>query len=310
MVTSPAAVLRLAGWSAFLAGTLRLLHGPTFGVLSLPLTSAAELETWIDRTSPTVMALALVRLGALAATWYLVAATVVLVVADAAGWRRIAAVVAAASPRVVRHVVSRGAGVGLSVGVLVAAAPLPHRLAATPAGADPGPTVGPDARSPTMHLLPDDDADTAAVRLLPDDEPSTAVPAPTATMHRVPDDEPDTATMHRVPNDEPDTATMHRVPDDSTPQAPAPSEPPAGPPGPIADGTDHGPEVETWTVATGDSFWSIAEEALAGPGPAADDRRIAAHWRRLVEANRDRLADPANPDLLLPGQELVIPPPA
>jgi hypothetical protein len=294
VVTSPAAALRLAGWSAFLAGTLRLLHGPAFGVLSPPLTSVAELGAWIERTSPTVMALALVRLGALAATWYLVAATVVLVVADVAGWRRIAAVVAAASPRVVRHIASRGAGVGLSVGVLVAAAPLPHRLAAAPAGADPGPTGGPVARPLAVHLLADDGA---PLRLLPDDEPDTAVPPPTATMHR-------------IPNDEPPTATMHRVPDDRAPQPPAPSEPPPGPAGPAADVTGGGVEVETWTVATGDSFWSIAEQTLAGPGAAADDRRIAVHWRRLVEANRDRLPDPANPDLLLPGQELVLLPPA
>jgi hypothetical protein len=31
-------------------------------------------------------------------------------------------------------------------------------------------------------------------------------------------------------------------------------------------------------------------------------------WRRLVEVNRPRLVDPANPDLLYPGQVLVLPP--
>jgi nucleoid-associated protein YgaU len=35
---------------------------------------------------------------------------------------------------------------------------------------------------------------------------------------------------------------------------------------------------------------------------------VGRYWRRLIDANRDRLVDPGNPDLLLPGQELVLPP--
>jgi hypothetical protein len=33
-----------------------------------------------------------------------------------------------------------------------------------------------------------------------------------------------------------------------------------------------------------------------------------AYLHRLVEANRDRLVDPANPDLVHPGQVMVLPP--
>ena len=40
-----------------------------------------------------------------------------------------------------------------------------------------------------------------------------------------------------------------------------------------------------------------------------DDRRVIGYWWRLVEANRGRLLDPGNPDLLVPGQELVLPDP-
>jgi nucleoid-associated protein YgaU len=32
------------------------------------------------------------------------------------------------------------------------------------------------------------------------------------------------------------------------------------------------------------------------------------YWAQLVDANRDRLVDPDDPDLLLPGQVLVLPP--
>jgi nucleoid-associated protein YgaU len=38
-------------------------------------------------------------------------------------------------------------------------------------------------------------------------------------------------------------------------------------------------------------------------------RQVAAYWLVLIEANRDRLVVADNPDLLYPGQVLVLPPP-
>lgn len=70
-------------------------------------------------------------------------------------------------------------------------------------------------------------------------------------------------------------------------------------------------QVETTKVVTGESFWSIAEEALldeAEPGTELTDETIADYWRLLIEANRDRLIEPGNPDLILPGQEFILPP--
>ena len=123
---------RLAAWSCFLALTLRLLHGAAFAQLSIPLGSLDQLADWADHTSPMVMALAVVRLGALVAAWYLTVATVLAVVADVAGWRRLAAVVAALSPSLVRRLASRSAGVGLAaaglaaVSVLITSRATPH----------------------------------------------------------------------------------------------------------------------------------------------------------------------------------------
>ncbi|MFP5322935.1 MAG: LysM peptidoglycan-binding domain-containing protein, partial [Acidimicrobiia bacterium] len=59
----------------------------------------------------------------------------------------------------------------------------------------------------------------------------------------------------------------------------------------------------------GDSFWTIAEETVSDAlaRPATDDE-VDPYWRRLVEANRARLVDPADPDLLHPGQVLELPP--
>lgn len=71
-----------------------------------------------------------------------------------------------------------------------------------------------------------------------------------------------------------------------------------------------GSEDDEWTVENGDSFWSIAEETLHDQTDVAElsEEEIADYWRILIAANEDRLIEPGNPDLILPGQELVLPP--
>jgi hypothetical protein len=65
----------------------------------------------------------------------------------------------------------------------------------------------------------------------------------------------------------------------------------------------------TWVIRRGDHLWSIAAETLEDrldrpPAP----REVARYWRALVAANRDRLVDPANPDLVFAGHEITLPP--
>lgn len=63
-----------------------------------------------------------------------------------------------------------------------------------------------------------------------------------------------------------------------------------------------------WTVGPGQHFWSIADDHLTDRlGRPPSDVEVARYWRRLVAANRDRLVDPANPDLLHVGQQLRLP---
>ncbi len=74
----------------------------------------------------------------------------------------------------------------------------------------------------------------------------------------------------------------------------------AGPATPTTrDGTV--PRPHEVVVRPGDSLWSIAEGLL---GPAADDAEVTAAWHRLHRANRSRVGDP---DLIRPGQHLVVP---
>lgn len=64
----------------------------------------------------------------------------------------------------------------------------------------------------------------------------------------------------------------------------------------------------SWTVQPGDHLWAIAEATVRQIRPAAGREEVASYWLRLVERNRPRLPDPANPDLILPGMQVRLPP--
>lgn len=64
----------------------------------------------------------------------------------------------------------------------------------------------------------------------------------------------------------------------------------------------------TWTVRPGDDFWSIAEAVVTSSGGRPDPGGVARYWSRLVAANRRRLPLPGDPNLLFPGDVIVLPP--
>ena len=269
-----AATARLAAWTALLLALGRVTLTLGAGSLTIPLTSLHDLRRWTDETGPADMAAALVRLAALAAIAYLLAATALAVVSDAVRVRRLTAVAHRVTPAIVRRLATGGGGLGLVLGSVVGGAPAPG----LPGGAPSGPVAVVSREQPSATMTRLDDA-----------RPNSA------TMTRIGDLLPDAAPRSR---DEPLAA--HTLPGPGPPAAGSARDRPSAPPG--ADGT--------WTVAPGDSFWSIAEELVTPPGgPPTTDRQIARHWRRLIDANRGRLADPDNPDLLLPGQRLLLPPP-
>ncbi|WP_052665146.1 LysM peptidoglycan-binding domain-containing protein [Nitriliruptor alkaliphilus] len=91
-------------------------------------------------------------------------------------------------------------------------------------------------------------------------------------------------------------AEMVAEPERAVPVALDPEPPPAS-------GND---EV---VVADGDSFWSIAEHTLReAHGAAPSDTETAIYWGDLVEMNLDRLEPPGDPDLIYPGQRMLLPP--
>jgi nucleoid-associated protein YgaU len=102
--------------------------------------------------------------------------------------------------------------------------------------------------------------------------------------------------------DDEDTTTTTAVPPTTAPPTTTTTAPPPPVVRPVP--TPAGPDEVV--VAPGDSFWSLAEEAVA-EGAAVGP--VDGYWRRLVALNAPRLVDPGNPDLLYPGQVLLLPPP-
>ena len=61
-------------------------------------------------------------------------------------------------------------------------------------------------------------------------------------------------------------------------------------------------------VERGDNLWDLAEEHLEDSiDRQATDNEIAPYWLDVIEENRPRLVDPANPSLIYPGQTVHLP---
>jgi hypothetical protein len=67
--------------------------------------------------------------------------------------------------------------------------------------------------------------------------------------------------------------------------------------------------ADSWLVRPGDNLWSIAEATLTkawGHPPGLRD--LAPYWWQVVQVNRPNLPEPADPNLLLPGDRVTLPP--
>ena len=177
----------------------------------------------------------------------------------------------------------------------------------------------PEAPTPVAPGEPRSDAPAPA------DEPPPSAPTAQPQSGRAEHVGPAEQTGRAEPaaDQAPEPGPAHRagpaaapVPPSAEPSAepvPAPVGPtdPAGPHQPEATPVPPpAPEAATWAVEPGDSFWRIARvhlERTTGREPA--NREVLPYWRTLIDTNRDELADPANPDLLLVGQNLTLPPP-
>lgn len=298
--------LPLVGWLGSLAAGIVLFTALGGGVLEAPpLTSPDQWGAWAAARDPFVAVVAILRLVVLALAWYLVGATTIGLVARLTRAARLVRIADALSVPMVRRLLQGALGLTLAAGVVASssgAAPV-ARGAATSAAL---PTA-------TAMVLVDDDADrddgvrmtafdadvdggasmialdtdeaddadagAAAMRSL-DEDPGGRSLGPPARMAALEDQDP-SATMISL-----DSPTVQMV-------------------GLGGEG-EGGPDEHE--VVAGEHLWSIAADHLgAHLDHPPSDAEVAAHWERLIEANRDRLANPDDPDLIFPGQRFVLP---
>lgn len=241
--------LRAVGFAVVVAAAALVLHQAGTGPLAAPpVAQPGEWGEWLAARQPVEAALALIRLAALVALWYLAGAALVGVVLRLARADGLVAVADRMTVPAVRRMLVATASVSLASGLgpaLVVVGRTPVAVAAaTEAPSSSSTTDGRTDPTLTMRLLPAESPVPAAVA----PAPAVAAPAPQASH-------------------------------------------------------------TTWTVVPGECFWSIAEDVLARAwGRSPTDAEIVPYWRVLIEANRDRLADRANEDLIFPGQVFTVPP--
>lgn len=85
---------------------------------------------------------------------------------------------------------------------------------------------------------------------------------------------------------------------------------PAGlsqPAAPLEPSSRQEPPPGSVIVVPGDNLWKLAEQRMeAVLGRRATDAEVAPYWVEMIEANRNRLRS-GDPDLIYPGEELVLP---
>ncbi len=85
----------------------------------------------------------------------------------------------------------------------------------------------------------------------------------------------------------------------------SPAQPPAAVPA-VPAAPAEGDHHTSWVVRPGDNLWDIAAALQAAAG-VQDEDLVRSYWLELIDANRDRLSDPDNPDLVFVGQQLRLP---
>jgi nucleoid-associated protein YgaU len=274
----------LAGWVGALVVGLVAGHGLGAGVLAVPGAEVAAWRSWAAATDPLVVTMAILRLVLVVGAWYLLATTLLGVAARVLRAVRLVRLADAVSAPVVRQLVQRGTGVMVATAI-AASAVSPTARAEEPPATMPQVQV----QTPgvvTMRGLtsaPPTEVDGGASAALPwrwfgglaSEVEGRPAPVPS-------DDAPVPSEDALLPSED---APVRGV------AAGAPIE---------ADALH--------TVRPGESLWRIAEDHLeAAWGRIPRDAEVVPYWRDVIERNRDRLVVPDDPDLILPGQVLVLP---
>lgn len=287
-ITCVGAVLALSVVAVIVLGQL------SHGVLAPPPWDHPDrLSGWLAARGPIVAAFAVLRLAARALAWYLLATTLAGVLARSLGLVRAVRMLDVTTPATLRRALAGITTISLlgaaTTGTASAAVPVAIALAppAVPTLAPPAPPAGITLAPPAAPIPapPGPDWSTPVMRALPPPSPwpppAQAPPAQAPPAQRPPAQRP------------PAQAPPAQAP---PPAAPAPPQPPPAP--------------AHWVVQPGDNLWSVADRALARRwGRPPTDAEVDSYWRAVISDNRERLAQPGWPDLIFPGQVLVLPAP-
>lgn len=238
--------------------------------------------------------------GAGASAWLAASAAVATVCALARStgrrWARGERVVRASAPALVRRALAAavGASLGLAGVAAAGAAPVPSHVEAAVgavatadggAGAGDGSAAGLDAPGA---------ADAADLGWRPSTTSASSTPPVDPARPRA-SAGPDAAPTPTRSADTPTVGAAAAAGPSVAARAAAPL--------PSSDGRAPArTAASTVVVRAGDSLWALASREL---GPRATAAQVAAAWPRWYDANRATIG--ADPDLLLPGQVLVVP---
>jgi hypothetical protein len=266
----------LVGWLATLLVGVAVLRATGSGALAAPpSTDPGTWGAWAGSRGPLVATVALLRLGALALVWYLVGVTTIGMVARVTRAARLVRIADALTVPAVRRSLHGILGVGLATAMVGAAAPVP-RGGPPPGAAETEATLIGEVELVRAEAV----ADATGPRPLPLELLEADQGGDELVMRRIADaDEP--AADRDVPERVEPGAVEHEA-------------------------VEH--EAVEHEVVAGESLWSIARDALAVGGRTPSDAEVHRYWAAVIERNRDRLADPDNPDLIFPDQRFELPP--
>lgn len=289
-------VLTVVGWIALLSAALLGLITLGDGPLGAPsLTEPATWGDWAMTRAPLDVVFAVLRLVVLGLAWYLLGVSIIGVALRLLRVARLVAVADMVTVPAVRRLLQRALSLGLATAAVTT---ISHSHGPAPSVAAAIEVVTPVASETVAVSIPvrGRTAVISHIGTVSEDEALPPVRPPSGRPWVTRDENP--------------------APDTAAPSAGLPGEAATGP-GPSADGpvprTQPAPDhiaAGEWTVSSGEHFWSIAERILVESWKRpVNDQEIASYWATLIDANRQELADPENPDLIYPGQVFAVPEP-
>lgn len=281
--------LPLLAWLGALASGLVLFHAlGRGGMAPPPLTDPGAWGAWLDGREPAVAAVAVLRLVVLALAWYLVGVATVGIVARLVRRAGLIRVADALTVPMVRRLLQGALGVSLATAMVGASAPVARDIDAprmSVAAEQPATTAVTARAAPPASEAGASGADGAPRLVVASEGSDAAGDAPTAQASTAP------VSMRLIEQEDVATAT----PEDQLPGSERGEQPDAG-------------QQSRHHVVTGESLWSIAQDTLAQRWEREPtDAEVLDYWQDVIDHNRAALADPDNPDLIFPGDVIVLP---